>query len=323
MEFRDLGLTKISTSLVMFGTWAFGGDTWWGKQEDADSLAALSEAIDKGVNSIDTAPVYGRGRSERLIGAYIRKRKIRDTIILATKVGLNWQGARIYHDLSRQRMLEEFDQSRQRLDTDYFDLYQVHWPDPDTPIAQTAAFMNDLYQKQAIKSIGVSNYSLSQIKEFMRYSPLHCLQPEYSMFNRSIEAAIVPFCLANNISIISYAPLYSGLLSGKFFLDNVCVPSDKNRKMKRKHFQEPLFSINKAALLDLKILADFYGKSLSQLAINWNFSQAGITAAIVGMRNVQQVRDNLGSCGWKLSAGDNEKIQNILKQRLEAASGNL
>jgi aryl-alcohol dehydrogenase-like predicted oxidoreductase len=214
-------------------------------------------------------------------------------------------------------MKQELDDSRKRLQTDYFDLYQVHWPDPDTPIAKTAEIMNEFHKEGIIKAVGVSNYSIEQMKEFMKYSPLHCLQPQYSMFCRDIEEEVVPFCLKNNIAIISYAPLYSGLLTGKFFLDGKKVPKDTNRKMKSKEFEEPRTSINKQTLSALKEIADSYNKTLAQLAINWNYDQAGITSSIVGTRNLSQLSDNLGGVDFQITDSDMKKIDEILKKRLE------
>jgi len=321
MEYRKVNNLKLSA--LSLGTWAFGGDKWWGKQSDEDSRQVLANAIDKGMTTIDTAPVYGRGRSETVIGAFIRKNRLRERVVLATKAGLSWQGHKILHNLKRERMLEEFDESCKRLETDYFDIYQVHWPDPDTPISETAAVMSELYDKGLIKAVGVSNYSVAQMQEFMKYSPLHILQPQYSMFQRDIEKDIVPFCLENNIGIISYAPLYSGILTGKFFFDNVQVPDDTNRWMKQRDFQEPKASINKSTLSQLKEIASTYKKTLAQLVINWNFNQKGITSSIVGTRSLLQLEDNLGSVGWKLSSDDMEKINKILKKResqIEAAA---
>ena len=313
MEYRKIN--NLSISVLSLGTWAFGGDKWWGKQDDRDSCQVLGEAVNKGVTTIDTAPVYGRGRSEKVIGSFIRKNRLREKVVLATKVGLSWQGPKILHNLKQERMLQEFDESRKRLETDYFDIYQVHWPDPNTPLAQTAALMQNLYSKGLIKAVGVSNYSVEQMQEFMKHSPLHVLQPQYSMFQRDIEQDIVPFCLENNIGIISYAPLYSGILTGKFFFDNVKVPDDTNRRMKQKDFQEPKLSINKNTLSQLKEIAAIYKKTLTQLVINWNFNQEGIVSSIVGTRNLSQLEDNLGSIGWKISSDDMEKIGQILRKR--------
>jgi len=317
MEYRKIEGVSLPVSPVCLGTWAFGGDAWWGPQVDKNSVEVLDATLKGGTTIIDTAPVYGRGRSEQVIGGYIKKRRLREKVIIATKLGLSWQGSKILHNLKRERMLKEVDESRKRLKTDYFDLYQVHWPDPDTAIEETAQTMYSFYKKGITKSIGVSNYSVEQMKKFMEHCPLHCLQPEYSMFKRDIEDDIVPFCIENNIAIISYAPLYSGLLTGKFFLDRVSVPSDTNRKLKKAEFGEPRFSINKDLFLQLKEIASFYGKDLAQLAINWNFSQRGITSAIVGMRNAQQAKDNLGSLSWVIRDSDRDRINSLLEERLE------
>jgi len=316
MEYRKLGNSSLEVSVICLGTWAFGGDRWWGHQEDKDSTEVLEEALARGANFIDTAPVYGRGHSEEVIGSFIAQGNIREKVVLATKLGLRWDGRSIFHDLSRKRMFDEIDASRKRLKTDYFDLYQVHWHDPDTPIGQTAEIMHKFYQEGIIKAIGVSNYSVAQIKEFMEYAPIHSLQPPYSMFDRAIEEDIIPFCIENSISIITYAPLYSGLLTGKFFLDDTKIPGDINRKMKSQHLEEPCFSINKMTLLKLKKIADKNGKTLAQLALNWNFNQRGITSAIAGTRKLAQLYDNLGSADWRLAEEDLTTIGNILSQRL-------
>lgn len=315
MQTKSIANTNIFVPEVILGTWAFGGDKWWGKQNDNDSRDVLSDAISQGLAAIDTAPVYGRGRSERVIGEFIKSRRLRENVVIATKLGLSWQGPKIIHDLSKKRMLEEFDQSRQRLQTDYFDIYQVHFPDPDTPIGQTAEVMHSFYQKGIIKAVGVSNYSVSQMQEFMKYCPLHALQPQYSMFVRDIEAESVPFCIKHNIAIIAYAPLYSGILTGKFFFSDKKIPGDINRRMKKKDLEGVNFEINKNVLQQLKDIADSYKRSLSQLVINWTFNQMGITSAIVGMRTPKQLLDNIGSMGWLISEADIEKIDKILKER--------
>jgi len=315
MNYRSLGKSDLEPSVLALGTWAFGNDRWWGNQSDKHSQEVLELAIESGVNLIDTAPVYGRGHSERVIGAFLKNRGLREKVILATKLGLSWEGRNIFHNLTTQRMLEELDESRKRLDTDYFDLYQVHWPDPETPIAKTAETMHQFYQKKIIKAVGLSNYSVEQMQEFMKYCPLHCLQPQYSMFFRDIETEVLPFCREREISVITYAPLYSGILSGKFFLEGVQVPLDLNRKIKDKEFKEPRISINTQALQGLKEIASSYQKTLSQLAINWNFSQNGVTSAISGMRSRNQFEDNIGSCGWEMSGEDMARITKILDAR--------
>lgn len=317
MDYRKINNINIPIFPLALGTWAFGGDNWWGPQADHNSVETMDEAFKGGVTMIDTAPVYGRGRSEMVIGSFLRKNNLRGKVALATKLGLSWQGGKIFHNLKRKRMFEELDQSRRRLQTDYFDLYQVHWPDPDTPIRETAETMYSFKEKGIVKAVGVSNYSVSQMEEFRRYCPLDILQPEYSMFKRDIESEIIPYCRKNDIGIISYAPLYSGLLTGKFFLNDNPVPSDTNRQLKSMHFKEPYFSLNRKALKKLKTIASTYQKTLTQLVINWNFSQNGVTSSIVGARKPSQIKENLGSAGWKLTDEDLGKIGLILSEREE------
>lgn len=315
MEYRKLGESSLEVSVICLGTWAFGGDKWWGRQNDSDSLEVLEESLAGGINFVDTAPVYGRGHSEEVIGSFIARKGIRERVILATKLGLSWNGRNVFHDLSKKKMLEEIDASRSRLKTDYLDLYQVHWHDPDTPIGQVAEIMYKFYREGLIKAIGVSNYSVVQISEFKKYSLVHSLQPSYSMFDRSIEEETIPFCIENSIGVITYAPLYSGLLTGKFFLDGLRIPGDINRKMKRRDLEEPYFSINKAAFIKLKEVAGKYGKTLAQLALNWNYSRKGITSTIAGTRKLVQLQDNIGSVGWQIGQDDLAVIEDILSER--------
>ncbi|MCP4652486.1 MAG: aldo/keto reductase [Candidatus Omnitrophica bacterium] len=323
MDYRKVSGSDMKVSVIALGTWAFGNDCWWGHQDDAKSCDVLSEAIASGINLIDTAPIYGRGHSEEVVGKFLQKQGLREQVILATKLGLKWEdkNPKIFHDLTPAKMLEEIDASRKRLRTDYIDIYQVHWPDPDNPIGKTAETMHKFYQKGIIRAVGVSNYSVGQMQEFKKYCPLHTLQPQYSMFERSIESEVVPFCTESNIAIFAYAPLYAGILTGKFFLDNVPIPNDVNRKVKQIELTEPRFSINKEFFKKLKNIASSYGKTLTQLAINWNFNQEGITLAIVGTRSVTQLKDNLGSTDWQISPDDMEKIKELLEWRKEMCIG--
>lgn len=317
MQYREISALKINCSVIALGTWSFGNDRWWGYQDDKRSHAALAGAIELGVNLIDTAPVYGRGYSEEVVGKYLSEHKLRDKIVLATKLGLNWDknGPKIFHDLSPKRMREELDLSRRRLNTDYFDLYQVHWPDKNCPIAQTAEVMYEFYKNGTIKAIGVSNYSIDQMKEFMAYCPLHSLQPQYSMFCRDIEGDVVEFCQKNDIAILAYAPLFSGILTGKFCFDSVPVPNDMNRGYKAMHFKEPLCSINKEFLQSLKDIAEKYHKSLGQLVLNWTMNQPGVTSLLVGCRDAKQVVDNVAADGWQISQDDRALIGDLLRMR--------
>ncbi|MCK5707318.1 MAG: aldo/keto reductase [Candidatus Aureabacteria bacterium] len=315
MKYKKLSNTDINISVIGLGTWSFGNDKWWGHQEDKKSLQVLEKAVSEGINLIDTAPMYGRGHSEEVIGTFLKKENYREKVVLATKLGLSWNGRKIFHDLKKDTMLKELDLSRKRLHTDYFDLYQVHWHDPETPIEKTATVMKEFYEKGIIKAIGVSNYSVQQMKEFMKYSPLHSLQPHYNMFIRDIEKGTVPFCIENNISILSYSPLHAGILTGKFFFDNVPTPKDIVRYHHTIDLEEPRLSINKDALFKIKEIAEKYCYTLSQLVIYWTFNQKGITAALVGARNNDQLYCNAKSASIDIDKDDINKINSILNKR--------
>jgi len=313
MEYRKLGSSNLSVSCLALGTWAFGGDKWWGTQKDQDSLSTLYKAIELGVNFIDTAPVYGRGRSEEIIGKALKKKNLRDKVLLATKVGLPWEGRNIRHDLSKKSIFKEFEDSLKRLKVEVIDLYQVHWPDLETPIQETAEAMRTLYEKGRIKAIGVSNYSVEEMKEFMKHSPLHCLQPPYNMFRREIESQILPSCLQNNIGVIVYTPLHSGVLTGKFFFGEK-IPSDKIRSI-NPDLKEEKIQITREILSKLKDIASGYGKTLTELALNWVISKKGITSAIAGARKASQIEQNAGAVGWNISEEDQEKIEELLNEK--------
>ena len=316
MERVNLGKTEIKVSRICLGTWAWGGDKWWGRQQDRDSEEAFEAALARGINFIDTAPVYGFGRAEKILGRLLRQK--REDVVLATKVGLRWQGGKITINLKRQSMQEELAMSLQRLNTDYIDLYQVHWPDKDTPLEETAAVMGEFYERGVIKAVGVSNFSLSQMEEFMKYCPLHCLQPPYNMFRRDIEEDIIPFCRTHNIAIITYASLESGILSGKFFFGSP-LPNDLNRR-RNPNLKPPLFTINKKYIKKLKEVISGYPVSLAQLAIAWILHQAGITSAIVGCRNAYQAKENSMAADVSLPSSTWEKIEKILQQRTREIS---
>jgi len=314
MEKRKISHTDIEVSALGLGTWAFGGGIWWGPQEDRDSVETLEKALASGIGLIDTAPVYGLGRSENIIGAFLQKRGLRQKTVLATKLGLSWQGRKIFHDLSPEKMKQELDGSRKRLRTDVLDIYQVHWPDPQRPLARAAETMCSFYDKKKIRAVGVSNFSLDQIKEFRKYSPLHTVQPAYNMFNREIEKELIPFCQDHNISILAYTPLHSGILTGKFFRANAKIPDDLCRRNKP-DLKAPFYDITKEAVSDLEKIAVSCGCSLTQLVLNWTAAQKGITSVLAGARRKEQVRENAAGFDFKIKESDLEKVDEILEKR--------
>jgi len=309
---QTIGNIKVPLSPICLGTWIFGEGN--AVERRKKTLEVMNFAISNGINMIDTAPLYGQGFSEEVLGEFLKNKK-REDIIVATKLGLSKEDSGWVSNLKKERMYQELDESRKRLSTDYIDLYQVHYPDPSVPIASIAETMYGFYQKGMIKAIGVSNFNLSQIKKFMKYSPLHALQNQFHMFNRGMEDRIGPFCFKNSIAVISYAPLNVGLLTGKFFLKDIPLSLETAQRINAVELTEPRFSINKTCLFRLNNISKKYEKSLAQLVINWTFSQKGIASCIVGMRDIDQAEENLKSMGWSISEEDMEEIGRILEER--------
>jgi len=319
MEYRKYGNLNKAASALGLGSWPFGGDFWWGDQSDRDSLEVLQTAFEGGINLIDTAPIYGNGHSEEVVGKFIKEGGLRKKIILATKLGLD-PNTKGYHNLKKDRMLREIDESLKRLQTDYIDLYQIHWPDPNLPVGESAEMMRNFYERGLIKSVGVSNYSVAQMREFMKYCPLHSLQPPYNMFRREIENEIIPFCAENNISIISYSPLHGAVLTGKYFFDGVKIPGDAVRK-NLTDLKVPFFAVNKKFLAEIKKTAEKYGKTLTQFVLNWTMTRKGIGCVLIGARNKKQIEENLKALGWSITACDLASINKLLSERDSQIAG--
>src|ERR1700719_4300251 len=206
--------TPWGVSPVAIGTWAIGGWMWGGTNE-AESVATIRAALDHGINVVDTAPVYGFGRSEEIVGKALAEGRLRSRVAIATKVGLEWRDGRVFRNASRQRISHEIEDSLRRLRTDHIDIYQVHWPDPLVEIEETAEAMGSLFREGKIGAIGVSNFSVEQMERFRRVAPIHVLQPPYNMFERAIEDDLLPYCRENKIATFGYGALCRGLLSGR------------------------------------------------------------------------------------------------------------
>jgi len=290
MELRTISDTNIKVTPIGVGTWVTGGWMWGGSKEN-ESIEAIKTALENGVNLIDTAPVYGFGKSESIVGRTLKSLNRRDDIIIATKFGLEWDdNERIRRNSSRNRILKEIDDSLNRLQTDYIDIYQVHWPDPNTSLEETMRTLNDLFKMGKIRAVGVSNYNVSQIKKISSYGKLHCVQPPFNMFEQEIKADILPYCIENKISTLTYGSLCRGLLTGKFSKTDTFPKGDLRKsdpKFQNKKFENYIETVNK-----LKDLADRKNSSVTQLAIEWTISQPGITCALIGMRNKKQAEIN-------------------------------
>lgn len=309
MKYRRLGDSELVVSVIGLGTWVMGG-VWWAEPEDEKSIEAIKASTEGGVNLIDTAPAYGYGRAERLVGQAIKG--IRDRVIIATKCGLVWDEAgNITHNLRRESLLKEIDASLERLGVDVIDLYQVHWPDPNTPIQETFETLEEIRRAGKIRYIGVSNFSVELMEEARKYAKITSNQPPYSLFNREIEKEILPYCRENNIGILAYSPMERGILTGKFHLEGVEPPDD----LRRQHptLSPSAFEPTKRCLLRLREIAEEKGCTLGALSVAWVLHQEGVTTALVGARNAEQAKQNLQAGDVELSKEDLERIEEIIE----------
>jgi aryl-alcohol dehydrogenase-like predicted oxidoreductase len=313
MELAQIPGTSLWVSPVAIGTWAIGG--WmWGGTDEAESIATIRAAFDHGINIIDTAPVYGFGRSEEIVGKAIAEGRLRSEVLIATKAGLQWDNGRVSRDASRARILQEVDDSLRRLRTDYIDIYQVHWPDPLVTIEETAEAMLTLLEQGKIRAVGVSNFSIVQMERFRRVAPLHVLQPPYNLFERGIEADLLPYCRKNKIATLGYGALCRGLLSGRMHRDTVFNGDDLRRTDPK--FLEPRFAQYVAAVSKLDRLAQKrFGKRVIHLAVRWMLEQ-GITTALWGARRPDQLQPVDEVTGWSLDAADKAEIDRILRETI-------
>lgn len=310
MEYRKLGSSDLNVSVIGFGAWGIGGAPFWSSEGDNISVKSIQKAYDMGINFFDTAPVYGFGLSERLIGKALKP--VRDKVILATKCGLRWEKEQlgsIAKLATRESILEEIDQSLERLDTDYIDLYQVHWPDGKTSAEETMGTLLEIQKQGKIRHIGVSNYSVEQMQACLKIGTLVSLQPEYSLLQRSIEKETVPFCLIHDIGIIAYSPLASGVLTGKY--DRETKFKDWRSKGIIGQFTGEAFVNNIKKVERFKTIAESEKKTCGQMAVNWVIHQPGVASALVGVKNDRQVEENLKSVGWQMKAAVQDQVNQV------------
>jgi aryl-alcohol dehydrogenase-like predicted oxidoreductase len=323
MQLRQLGNSPLRITPVIFGAWAIGG--WmWGGNEERDSIAAIHAALDNGINTIDTAAIYGMGYSEELVAKALQGR--RDGVIIATKCGMRWDDPKqegsnpwpqkmndgtpvtVMRNAKPHSIQYECEQSLKRLKTDVIDLYQIHWPDLTTPPEDSVRAMEELLKAGKVRAIGVSNYNAEWMRRAKAAAPnLASLQPPYSLLQRGIETDIVPFCRQNNIGIIVYSPMERGLLTGKVGPERTFAPGD--HRAEHKFFAKEHRQRVQDALAKIQPIADRHNASLAQVVINWTFSQPGITAAIVGARNAEQAAHNAGAMRFTLSADELQAIR--------------
>ncbi len=325
MKKNKLGKSDILVSPIAFGAWAIGG--WmWGGADRTDALDAIEASIDMGLTTIDTAPVYGFGRSEELVGKAIRGK--RHNVEILTKYGLRWdtkegefhfstfdnngKSVNIHKYASSKSIIKECESSLRLLGTDYIDLYQIHWPDPTTPIEESMEAIQTLIDQGKIRAAGVSNYSAEQSVAASENIILACNQVPYSMLRRDIEAELLPWSIENNVSILAYSPLQRGLLTGKITPEYSFEKGDSRPQLP--HFSADNIKKVNYFLDSIKPIAAEKSVSISQLVIAWTIAQPGISVALVGARNRKQVEENAGAAAINLSAEEITIITNNLNQ---------
>ena len=299
MRFKRLGKSDLNVSVITVGTWAIGG-TGWGDVNRKDSIAAIQTMLDNGVNFIDTAPIYGQGYSEEVVGEAIKGRA-RDSFQLATKVGLCWgmDAERGWRDNGRVNIYREVDISLQRLGTDYIDMYLIHWPDGKTPIAETIAALADLKKIGKIRAYGVSNWDEAMIEEGEKTAPIGAIQPPYSMVNRKMEQ-LMTFSKDRDIGTMTYGSLGAGILTGAIRTPPNWDPRDTRFNF-YDFYKEPKFSKVQNLLSAMDTIADAHGKPLAQVAINWSTQNPLVDTALLGVRNADEALENCKAMEWELT----------------------
>ena len=313
MNFNILGNSDMQLSPIGFGAWAIGGGGWafgWGAQEDKDSIAAIERALDLGVNWIDTAAVYGLGHSEEVVAKALRKSAHKPWIF--TKSSMVWDDKGNITN-SMKQIKRECEDSLRRLNLDVIDLYQIHWPKPDEEIEEGWTAMAELQREGKVRWIGVSNFSVDQMKRAQKIAPITSLQPPYSMLKRDYEAEVLPFCRENGIGIINYSPMQSGMLTGKMTKERVAQMPDDDFRKRALNYQEPKLSQNLKVADKLKEIGAKYGVTAGVIAIAWTLKNPAITAAIVGGRNPQQVEETAEALDFVLPDEEYKAINDYLQ----------
>lgn len=326
MDKVQLGKSEVPVSPIVFGAWAIGG--WmWGGTDDQQALEAMKAGFDLGVTSIDTAPIYGLGHSEKVVGRFI-KEVGRDRVEILTKYGWNWKmqkgeyimdGAapggpsqKVYSYAGKDGIRMEIEDSLRRLGTDYIDLYQIHRPDATTPIEEPMEEMEKLKTEGKIRAVGVSNHHVGLMQKAIDVTEIASSQSPFSMVYRKIEKDILPFCVENDIGILAYSPLQRGLLTGKITADYVFGEGD--HRPRTRFFKEPNRSRTNTFLQEIKPIADGHGVTLAQLVINWTIQHRGITAALVGARNAAQALENARSLSFDITEDEMNFINSALEK---------
>lgn len=306
MRMNRIGSSDLIVSAVGAGTWAMGGD-FFGAIDDKQCVDSLCASLDNGVNLIDTAPIYGKGHSEELVGQAIKGR--RDKVVLCTKVGLIFGDpkGRTGHCLQPDAIEFEIEQSLRRLGTDYIDLYQIHWPDPATDIEESMATLMRLKKEGKIRYIGVSNFDVPLLERTLACGEIISTQPQYSLLDRDIEKDVLPFCRDHNLGVLSYGSLAAGVLTGKFKEVPKAEAGDKRANF-YPFFKEPMWSQTQQLLVTLRAIAEEHNKPMTHVAINWVSQQPGMSCALTGSKNPGQAAMNAAAGQWDLTADELARI---------------
>ena len=306
MQKNKIGKSDLHVTKICLGTWAIGGESQ-GEYSEKDAVKAVETSIDSGINFIDTAPAYGRGHAEKLLGEIIKPD--RESLVIATKCGLDIE-KRFKIDLTPEFLDRDLAGSLKRLGTDYIDLYQCHWPDPKTPIAETMEALNKFKEEGKIKYIGVSNFSYEQLEEACKYAEITSVQPHYSLLERSVENDLVPFCVENQIGILSYGSLGAGMLTGKY-TEWPQFKRDDTRSFFYKFFKKEYWPKVNDLLKYMRKMADEKDTKVGHIAIAWLLAQEAVDSTIVGARTAEQAKDNLGGAELELTPEEIKELSEL------------
>lgn len=317
-EMIRFGNTDLTVSRLALGTWVTGGWAWGGSDEN-EAKRAILRSFELGTNFIDTAPVYGFGKAEEIVGRALREWG-RDRIVVATKCGLQWDPRqRIRRNSSPERIFEEAEDSLKRLGIDVIDLYQIHWPDPAVPFEDSLGALLKLQEQGKVRYFGLSNFSRDQIEECLKTTQVYSLQPPYNMFEREAEREILPFCKEHGIAALAYGGLCRGLLTGKFTGREQFPKGDLRRNDPK--FKPQMFEKFAAAADEIKAMAESYGTTTARFALQWAVQQPGVTCVLSGARTVRQAEDNAGGNGFEIAEKDLRAIEEILARHIDESVG--
>jgi len=302
----------VKVSRIGLGTWAIGG-LEWGNVPDEAAIATILSAVDREINFIDTAPIYGRGHAEELIGKAMRAHGRRDAFFVATKAGLEWNERGVFANSTAPRLRQELEDSLRRLGTDLVDLYQLHWPDTLVPVAEVAGLFAQFQREGKVRAIGVSNFSVAQMQEFRSFAPLASNQPPYNLFEREIDGSVLPWCETNGVTVLTYSSLCRSLLGGR--VHRGMKFDEKDIRSVDPKFQEPRFSQYMTAVERLGEFARTrYDKSVVELAARWVLDRPGVSVALWGAKRPDQLDAIAGVVGWNLDAGAMAEIDRIVAE---------